>query len=177
MPLTLRCNLAIRVTCGFKWAKIVPIRHDGAGRMVHLLRYLAAAAAAPSHRIWDYNITRADTPTFPRIISVQIKLRHESQQHSRSSCPPASSPKLLQKGKIINEAHRIGYHTTTPHPLVMFSCSSFGTLPCELVIAKSRGTIDNEEKKDTKQGNIPQPRHVHTEFLYMLFVLLTLNIL
>ena len=62
---------------------------------------LAAAAAAPSHRIWDYNITRADTPTFPRTISVQIKLRHESQQHSRSSsCPPASSPKLLQKGRI-----------------------------------------------------------------------------
>ena len=155
----------------------MPIRHDGAGRMVHLLRYLVAAASAPSHRIWDYNITRADTPTFPRIISVQIKLRHEAQQHSRSSCPPASSPKLLQKGKIINEAHRIGYHTTTPHPLVMFSCSSFGTLPCELVIAKSGGTIDNEEKKDTKQGNIPQPRHVHTECLYMLFVLLTLNIL
>ena len=58
----------------------------------------------------------------------------------------------------------------TPHPLVMFSCSSFGTLPCELVIAKSGGTIDNEEKKDTKQGNIPQPRHVHTECLFVICV-------
>ena len=39
-------------------------------------------------------------------------------------------------------------------------------------MAKSGGTIDNEERKDTKQGIIPQPRHVHTECLYMLFVLL-----
>ena len=30
-------------------------------------------------------------------------------------------------------------------------------------MAKSGGTIDNEERKDTKQGIIPQPRHVHTE--------------